>query len=124
MRTKLLFLLGAGLLLAACASENGEDLSADSPPEPDCDTANVTYALTVVPLLQNGCIACHNNSFAGGGVNLSSHASVRAVATSGRLLGSLDHKAGYAAMPQGSPKWPACDINQLRQWIANGTPNN
>ncbi|MBC8082064.1 MAG: hypothetical protein H7Z21_02530 [Hymenobacter sp.] len=123
MRTKLPLLLGTILLLAACASENGEDLTADAPPTPACGTAGVTYALTVAPLLQKNCISCHNNSFASGGVNLSVYAQVRAIANDGRLMGTINHDAGYKAMPLGA-KLPDCDISQLRRWVADGAPDN
>lgn len=124
MRIKLvLLLLSGGLWLAACASENGEDqLGTD--PAPTCDTANVTYALTVTPLLQGNCIACHNSSLPSGNVNLSTYAGVRTVALNGRLVGTISHAAGFPAMPQGAAKLPDCDISKIRKWVTDGALNN
>ncbi|HEX8427757.1 hypothetical protein [Hymenobacter sp.] len=124
MYNKLLLLLGSGLLLTACASENGEDQTPDAPPAPTCNTANVTYALTVAPLLQKNCTSCHNSNFAGGRINLSTYDQVRTVALSGRLMGSVDHEAGYSPMPKGGTKLDDCDISQLRKWVTDGAVNN
>lgn len=127
MYNKLMLLLGAGLLLTACASENGEDQTSDTsdtPPTPTCNTADVTYALTVAPLLQKNCTSCHNSSFASGGVNLSTYAPVRAVALNGRLIGSVNHEAGYSPMPKGGTKLADCDISQLRKWVTDGAIDN
>jgi hypothetical protein len=125
MNSKLLPLLGFGFLLMACASENGEDQTSNTPtPTPTCNTANVTYALTVAPLLQKSCTSCHNSNFASGGVNLSTYATVRTVALNGRLVGSINHDAGFRAMPQGGSKLPDCDISQVRKWVTDGALNN
>ncbi|WP_375437601.1 hypothetical protein [uncultured Hymenobacter sp.] len=121
---KLMLLLGAGLLLTACSSENGEDQTPDEVPTPTCNTADVTYALTVAPLLQKNCTSCHNSSFANGAVNLSSYAQVRTVALSGRLIGAVNHEAGYSPMPKGGTKLAECDISQLRKWVTEGAANN
>ncbi|UOG74114.1 hypothetical protein MTX78_18580 [Hymenobacter tibetensis] len=124
MYSKLLLLLSAGLVFSACASENGEDQVADAPPTPTCNTANVTYTLTVAPLLQKSCTSCHNSNFASGGVNLSTYARVRTVALNGRLIGSVNHEAGYSPMPKGGTKLPDCDISQLRKWVEDGAIEN
>ena len=125
MLAKYLLLVGSVFLLEACVSENGEDLSAAGAlPAPSCDTAHVTYALTVAPLLQQNCSRCHNGTFASGGVELSTYAHVRAIAADGRLLGVVSHAPGFPAMPQGAPKLSDCALGQLRQWVADGAPNN
>ncbi|MDF7813266.1 hypothetical protein [Hymenobacter sp. YC55] len=124
MHNKLMLLLGAGILLTACASENGEDQTPDEIPAPTCNTADVTYALTVAPLLQKNCTSCHNANFASGGVNLSTYATVRTVALNGRLVGSVNHEPGYSPMPKGGAKLAECDITQLRKWVTDGAANN
>jgi mono/diheme cytochrome c family protein len=127
MRANLLLLAGAVLLLGSCTSQNGEDLLASGPlpaPVPSCDTTRVTYAATVVPLLLQNCGNCHANGAAFGGVNLGTYAQVRAVATSGRLLGSVNHAPGYSPMPRGAAQLSVCDRAKLRLWVAAGAPNN
>ena len=120
------FLLAGAALLAACTSQNGEDLLAGSgpPPTPACDTSNVTYAGTVAPLLQARCTGCHGNSGAAAGLNLSSYAQVRAIAANGQLMGTTTHAAGYRPMPQGGTKLSDCDLAKLQQWVTAGAPNN
>lgn len=125
MLVKLLALVGAGLLLAGCASQNGEDLLGTGPlPVPACDTSPVTYALTIAPLLQQNCSSCHNSGLASGGLNVGSYAQVKNVAANGQLLGTVGHEPGFPAMPQGGAKLSDCAIGQLRQWVAAGSPNN
>ncbi len=124
MYNKLLLLLGAGIILTACASENGEDQTPDSPPAPTCNTTDVTYAMTVAPLLQKNCTGCHNNNAPAAGINLTTYASVKASATRGSLVGSVNHDAGYSPMPKGRAKLADCDIAQLRKWVTDGALDN
>jgi mono/diheme cytochrome c family protein len=125
MLIKLVFLAGASLLLSACTSQNGEDLLASGGvPAPACDTAHVTYAGTIAPLLQQQCSSCHGGSLPEAGFAVSSYAQVRAKAANGQLLGTVNHDPGFPAMPQGGAKLSDCDLTKLRQWVAAGAPNN
>jgi mono/diheme cytochrome c family protein len=125
MPAKLLLLAGAALLLGGCASQHGEDLLGSGPaPAPSCDTTRVTYAATVAPLLLQNCGNCHANGVALGGVALGAYAQARASATSGRLLGAVDHAPGYSPMPRGAAQLSACDRAKLRKWVVAGAPNN
>lgn len=89
-----------------------------------CDTTNVTYAGTIQPLMTNYCTGCHSGAAPSGGINLSSHAGVATVALNGQLYGSINHAAGYVAMPQGGAKLSDCNIAKVRTWINAGAPNN
>jgi hypothetical protein len=89
-----------------------------------CDTIAVTYSGTVVPLLQAKCVGCHNNSSASANVNLSSYSGVMVEVANGKLLGTINHAAGYSAMPYGGNKMPQCEIDEIRIWINAGAPNN
>jgi len=89
-----------------------------------CDTVNVTYSGTIAPLLQSHCVGCHNNTSASGNVNLVAYPGVQVQALNGKLMGSVNHNAGYSAMPKGGAKLPACEIDELRTWIDNGALNN
>jgi hypothetical protein len=90
----------------------------------DCDTAVFTYSGAVLPLMNTYCKGCHNPSSLGGGIDVSTYASVKAIATNGKLMGSIRHTAGYIAMPQGSSKLSDCKIQQIQKWIFAGTLNN
>jgi mono/diheme cytochrome c family protein len=69
------------------------------------------------------CKGCHNQASLGGGIDLSTYATVKASAA-GRLMGSINHTAGYSAMPKGSNKLSDCQIRQIQKWINAGTLNN
>jgi hypothetical protein len=91
-----------------------------------CDTTNVTWLQTIRPLIQNKCQGCHSSPNPGGGVDLTTHGGVQTVALNGRLMGSLDHLAGYSPMPQNvnNVKLPDCELEQIRHWVNQGAPNN
>lgn len=89
-----------------------------------CDTATFTYSAAVKTILGNKCVGCHTGASAGGGVDLSTYNGVKASATAGTLLGSIQQKAGYKVMPQGGAKLPDCEITQIQKWIAAGALNN
>lgn len=89
-----------------------------------CDTTHVTYAGIVAPLLQAHCTGCHNSASPGGNINLTSYAGVQPVALNGHLLGSVNHDAGFSAMPKNITKLADCQISQIRIWIQNGSLND
>jgi hypothetical protein len=91
-----------------------------------CDTINITYSKSVVPIMQNYCLSCHSNSTAsmGGNIKLEDYADVKLHADDHRLLGSVEHQSGYFPMPQGSKKLDECKISTIRIWVNAGAPNN
>lgn len=117
-------LLGILLLPMACTSDNTEDLLGNAPPTPTCDPAANTYAAVVAPLLQQRCVACHNNAARSGNVSLETHAQAQAVARSGLLVGTISHAPGFKAMPQGGTKLSDCEIDHIRRWVDAGALNN
>jgi uncharacterized membrane protein len=90
----------------------------------DCDTTDFTYSTAVKNIMQNKCVGCHNPSSLGGGIDLSTYATVKAQATNGKLYGSVNWIAGFSAMPKSSLKMPDCEIKQIKKWIDSGAPNN
>lgn len=93
----------------------------------NCDTTHVTYASSVVPIIQSYCITCHSNSNAaslGGNIRLQDYADVKARADDHRLLGSVGHENGYSPMPLQSAKLDNCKISAIRIWVNGGAPNN
>jgi hypothetical protein len=89
-----------------------------------CDTVNMKYATNIKPILETNCYGCHGNGLSNGNVTLDNHAGVKAVADNGKLIGVVTHAAGFPAMPQGSAKLSACNINKIKGWIDRGAPNN
>lgn len=91
-----------------------------------CDTTNVTYSQTIVPVLQNnGCLTCHSGSAAAGGnISLDNYAGVKTYTANGRFYGSISQSPGYIAMPLGGNKVNSCDLAKVKAWINAGIPNN
>lgn len=92
----------------------------------DCDTTNVTFSGSVMPLISLKCQGCHSGSNPGGGVSLTNYTQVKASVTSGTLIGSITHAPGFKPMPEpvGSYALPDCDIRKVQIWISAGALNN
>ena len=85
-----------------------------------CDSTNVTFGNTVLPILQNNCIGCHNNTvpvFTG-------YTGVKTLATNGKLLCAINHGNGCAAMPLNAAKLSDCKIRLITKWVNAGSPDN
>ena len=89
-----------------------------------CDTSNISYSGSIVPILTTWCTGCHSGSAASGGVDLTVYANVKAQVTSGKLWGDVTHAAGFNAMPVGGSSLSACDLNKINAWIHINAPNN
>jgi hypothetical protein len=87
-----------------------------------CDTTNVTYSGTIVPILNSYCIGCHSGSLPSGGITLTSYTNVQALASTGALMNALTGN-GVPLMPPSGSLSP-CKIGQFEIWIRNGMPNN
>ena len=90
----------------------------------NCDTAVFTYTGAVKPIMDNKCVGCHNPNNLGGNIDVSSHTSVRTIALTGKLYGSVAHQSGYSPMPKNGIKLSDCEIKQILKWISAGTLNN
>jgi mono/diheme cytochrome c family protein len=121
MNFKILGLLLACSCFASCVSRNLEELN---PPPTVCATDTVTYRFSIVNILtDNSCIACHNNSFGSGGVNLEGYANVKRYADNGKLYGVTSHTSG-SPMPKGSDRITQSEIDKIQAWVCQGAPNN
>ncbi|MBI1185358.1 hypothetical protein GC194_13890 [bacterium] len=89
-----------------------------------CDTAQVTFSASVQPILKTYCQGCHNNNLPSGNVNLQGYTNVKTAVDRGRLMGSIRHKNGYSAMPQGGAKLDDCSLRKIAIWIKDGANNN
>jgi len=90
--------------------------------EEECDTTNVTYTTVISGTVQKHCLGCHNDNNMLGGLSLQGYNNILNVANDGRLLGVVQHEAGYPAMPKNTSKLSDCKILQIEIWIENGTP--
>jgi hypothetical protein len=91
-----------------------------------CDTSNVTYAVSISPIVSQYCTMCHGTSYAtsGGGVKLDDYANLKTYAENGKLLGTIKHDTGFSPMPKGGGMINDCNILIIEKWINNGSPNN
>jgi mono/diheme cytochrome c family protein len=114
-----------GLLLAmvlavfsACYYDSEEKLYPDS--SPVCDTTNVTFGETILPILQSNCFSCHGAAeyvTAGGGLNLEDMSTLNFYAQEGILLGAIQYDPGFSPMPKGRAKLDSCSILKVKTWI-------
>jgi len=94
------------------------------PASNSADTVNVSFAASVEPLLRANCFSCHGNGSNLGNISLDTYDDVKAVAVSGRLLGTISHSAGFVPMPLGADKLDDSSIDAVRIWIDEGASNN
>jgi hypothetical protein len=87
-----------------------------------CDSANVTYTISIQPILQTWCLGCHSGSNPSNGLSLTTYDETVACANSGRLMGALRHEQGYFAMPKGGYTLSPCEIDLFQKWINIGKP--
>jgi hypothetical protein len=90
----------------------------------NCDTSNVTYSMSIRPIIVNKCQGCHSASTPSGGIDLSQYTGVKAKVTDGKLWGSINFMQGYSAMPKNGQKLSDCELRQFRIWMDAGALNN
>ena len=93
-------------------------------PQSVCDTTNVTYSSSVVPILVSNCTSCHAGNTPSAGIKLDAYADVKIQVTNGRLWGSVSHAKSYSAMPKNGNKMSDCNLTKIKKWIDAGAPNN
>lgn len=100
-------------------------------PEPEpvdsvrLDSSEVSYAMDVVKVLNNGnCTGCHSETAARGGVVLIGHEELKKWAENGRLLKSVRHEPGAVPMPLDRDKLTEERIWILERWVLQGLKDN
>ncbi|GAB2838446.1 hypothetical protein [Ferruginibacter profundus] len=121
----ILVLLAAGLFVVmisntGCYYDKEEILY----PQTVCDTANVTYSSSVVPVLVSNCTVCHGGTTPSAGIKLDTYADVKIQVTNGRLWGAVSQAVSYSPMPKNAPKMSSCNLTKIKKWIDAGAPNN
>lgn len=90
----------------------------------ECDTLNVTFSKSIMPIIQNNCQGCHLGGSPQGNISLTNYDQIQNAAMSGELLGVVNHSSGYVPMPYKQNKLSQCKIDQIRLWIENGALND
>ena len=121
---KLLIILTAiSFFIVSCYYDNEEALYPNL--DNTCDTVNVTFSGTIVPILSSNCYSCHSNANAasnGNNIRLEDHADV--VSRNVEIAGSIKHTGSYVPMPKNGGKLKECSIDQFDIWVKNGMPDN
>ena len=116
------------ILLAGCYEDNSTSIYPQSsyPGSSTCDTTNVSFAVTIQPILLQNCAlaGCHASSSPTGGYTLDNYNGVRSIVLSGKIVGAINHEAGYSSMPKDAAQLDACVIGQITSWINQGAKNN
>jgi hypothetical protein len=96
----------------------------DENPVVDCTGLTPTYTADIKAILDASCAlsGCHDTGTQQAGIDLSNYTDAKTVSTQERFLGAINHKKGFEAMPQGSPKLSSDKINLITCWVQNGSP--
>ena len=126
---KILLLAIIGVMLITCYTscyyDNEEALYPSSILSSDCNTDNVTFSGTILPIFQGYCLSCHSSSNAnlnGGGFTFETYAQISSNAS--LINNCINHTSGYEAMPKNAGKLDDCKLKQFQKWIDNGKLNN
>ena len=107
----------------SCYYDNEQDLYPVDP-NAECDTLNVTYSGTIVPVLQTQCNGCHSGTTPSAGIKTDNYTDVKALVDNGKLMGTIKQQPGYSPMPKGGNQLSGCDIAKFDIWIKQGALNN
>jgi hypothetical protein len=115
----LISFIALGMLFPSCYYDKEETLY----PFQKCDTTNVTYTQTIVPILTANCYSCHTAGNPLTTTKLDTYDGIFAVATNGKLVPAVD-QTGPKPMPGNGSKLDDCSIQRIKRWVANGAKNN
>lgn len=123
---KILAMLAVAVVLAGCYNDSIEELypAKTGGGGSTCDTATVTFAGSIKPIIDSKCATsgCHDAATIGGGYNMSTYAGVKS--STGRLVGAITWASGHSAMPKGMNKLDDCSIAKITKWVNEGALNN
>lgn len=89
-----------------------------------CDSTNLSFRKSVLPLLNKHCNSCHSSSVQTHGIILDNYEGVRIFALEGSLYGAITRNGEYAPMPYSAPKLDVCSIALIHNWIKEGIKDN
>ncbi|MES2655501.1 MAG: hypothetical protein V4620_07930 [Bacteroidota bacterium] len=128
---KVFLLIILTMLLFACKHDAMKNVVIEKPLPNDslmCDTAMVTYSITIKNVLAENCLRCHGGSVyttKGSGYNLEDYTVLKAEVDNGHVAKAINHSPGAVPMPLGqTQKMSDCNIRKIMIWIANGVPQN
>ena len=114
----------AFLTLCILASACRHDPIVQPVDENTCDSTNVSFTKSVLPILNKHCNSCHSSSVQTHGIILDHYESVRIFAIEGSLYGAIIRNGEYAPMPYSAAKLDVCSIALIHHWIKEGIKDN
>ena len=120
------------LLLISCLQDKNSPIATSTTPQTPvtaapnsatCDTININFEKSIMPILQGNCIACHSAAQSSGGVDLSTYAKILPYISNGKLYGSIMHLPGYKPMPSISSQLSTCDLASIKKWLIGSYPS-
>jgi hypothetical protein len=116
-----LIIIAIVLISNSCYYDNEEYVY----PNPTaCDTTNVTFSLTVAPVMAANCNGCHSANAPTAGIVTDNYAGLQAIIANGSFRGAINHVAPWSPMPKGGNKLSPCDLAKIDAWLNAGAPNN
>ena len=130
MNLKNQILVIAGVLalgtITSCKEQEEPTTTTTSTTAGDCDGITPTYTLDVKPIMDVSCAisGCHNSTDRKEGLDYSTYALVKSLATDDAFVGSMNHTRGFKKMPEDRDKLSDEQLKALSCWIQNGMPEN
>jgi len=115
------FSLFLAVITASCVYNVEEELY----PSTTCDTLNVTYRGTVLPILEHNCYECHSNANVQvSQIPLEGYSNLIIKVNDGKLIKAIQHLEGASPMPKDREALAECDILKIEKWVSEGAPDN
>ncbi len=128
-RTKLIMLFLCFLVVCSCTNDSEDDLigldqeQGSDDETDDVEATGITYENTVKAIIQGSCIGCHDNPPRNGApFALVNFQQVSQRANS--ILSAMARQNGAAGAMPPAGRLPQNTIDQIQEWIDNGTPEN
>jgi hypothetical protein len=107
------------LIFITVISSCEKDKVGGNVPYPDVICSDtISFANDVLPIIQNNCTGCHNNS---SGYTFTNHQNISS--NYAAIVGSMKG-LGYQLMPKGLPAIPDSVIQKIQCWVNQGMKNN
>src|SRR5258706_7084956 len=105
-RLMIKILLISVVVASGCYYDSAENLY----PSTNCITTNMSLQTDIIPILQTNCYICHSTAVHNGDISLEGYSELIKQVHNGKLLGAINHEAGFVPMPQNAPKMGTCEI--------------
>ena len=90
----------------------------------ECSTADMSYQIDILPILESNCFQCHDAASNFGGINLEGFDQLKIYVNNNQLLGVIKHETGFSPMPKNAAKLLDCEIEKIEAWITSGALDN